>query len=237
MSVLDQLLDLQSHDTAADQLRHRRSTLPQRESLSTLDEREAQLEERRRGIETTRHELGREQARLEDEIASVDEKRTQADRQLYGGAVTAPRELQALQDEIAALGRRQSDLEDELLEVLTNLEPVDEELQQLDTEKAGIDDDRARVSQELAAAEAEIDAELSVVDAERAAVAAALPAGQLAEYDEARRRHGGVAVARLVGTSCGGCHLTLSAVEIDRIKKLPPDQPATCEECGRLLVH
>jgi predicted nucleic acid-binding Zn-ribbon protein len=31
--------------------------------------------------------------------------------------------------------------------------------------------------------------------------------------------------------------LTLSAVEIDRIKKLPVDEPATCEECGRMLVH
>lgn len=29
----------------------------------------------------------------------------------------------------------------------------------------------------------------------------------------------------------------LSAVEIARIRKLPPDEPAICEECGRMLVH
>ena len=44
-------------------------------------------------------------------------------------------------------------------------------------------------------------------------------------------------IARLVGNNCNGCHLTLSAVAIDRIHALPPDAIATCEECGRILVH
>jgi uncharacterized protein len=48
---------------------------------------------------------------------------------------------------------------------------------------------------------------------------------------------GGIAVARLVGTNCGGCHLTLSAVELDRIRHEPGDAVVICEECGRLLVH
>ncbi|QGG95614.1 zinc ribbon domain-containing protein [Actinomarinicola tropica] len=237
MSVLDHLLDLQQHDTTADQLRHRRATLPERDALGALDERARDLQARRAGVEGTRHDLAREQARLEDEIASLEEKRTQVDRQLYGGSVTAPRELQALQDEIAALGRRQSDLEDELLEVLTALEPVDEDLGRLDAERTEIDGERTRLEADLASAEADVDAELSSVQAERDELASTIPAPQLEEYEQARRRLGGIAVARLVGTSCGGCHLTLSAVEIDRIKKLPADQPAICEECGRLLVH
>ena len=41
----------------------------------------------------------------------------------------------------------------------------------------------------------------------------------------------------MVGGSCGGCHLSLSAVDVDRIKKLPPEAPAYCEECGRLLAR
>ncbi|MEZ5140978.1 MAG: C4-type zinc ribbon domain-containing protein [Acidimicrobiales bacterium] len=52
-----------------------------------------------------------------------------------------------------------------------------------------------------------------------------------------RSQLGGVAVARLHGGACGGCHLQLPAAEVDRIKHLPEDQLATCEECGRLLVH
>ena len=44
-------------------------------------------------------------------------------------------------------------------------------------------------------------------------------------------------MARLVGTNCGGCHLTLSAVELDRIRHQPGDAVVLCEECGRLLVR
>ena len=37
MSDLERLLDLQANDTAADQLRHRRKVLPERETLVELD--------------------------------------------------------------------------------------------------------------------------------------------------------------------------------------------------------
>jgi predicted nucleic acid-binding Zn-ribbon protein len=46
-----------------------------------------------------------------------------------------------------------------------------------------------------------------------------------------------VAVARLVGNHCDGCHLTLPAMELDRIRHLPEDELVTCEQCGRILVH
>lgn len=237
MSALDRLLDLQEHDTAADQLRHRREHLAPRQELAGLDDTARSVAERRATVEAERHDLVREQTRLEDEVSLVEEKRTQTDRQLYSGSVTAPRELQALQDEVAALDRRRRTLEDELLEIMTAVEPLDAALADLASEAERLDADRDRVSGELAAAEAEIDAEIATLEAERSELAGGLPPEQLTAYDDARRRLGGVAVARLVGTSCGGCHLMLSAVEIDRIRKLPADQPAVCEECGRLLVH
>jgi predicted nucleic acid-binding Zn-ribbon protein len=63
------------------------------------------------------------------------------------------------------------------------------------------------------------------------------PNDLLEEYAGLRKRLGGIAIARLVGNSCGGCHLQLSAVEVARLKKLAPDEPANCEECGRLLAR
>jgi uncharacterized protein len=58
----------------------------------------------------------------------------------------------------------------------------------------------------------------------------------LATYERLRARLGGVGVARLVGTHCDGCHLTLSAVELDRVRHLPDGEVYTCEQCGRILV-
>jgi uncharacterized protein len=73
--------------------------------------------------------------------------------------------------------------------------------------------------------------------AERADIAAAVDAELLERYEGLRHDLGGIAVARLVGTNCGGCHLTLSAVELDRIRHQPDDVVVLCEECGRLLVR
>ena len=55
--------------------------------------------------------------------------------------------------------------------------------------------------------------------------------------DVSARGLGGVAVAKLEGNSCRGCHLQLSAVEVGRIRKLDPDVLVHCEECGRILVR
>lgn len=237
VSILEQLLDVQGLDTQLDQLRHRRANLPERSELADLETAEAALAERRRAVDEQAAELSRSQKRLEDELASVESKRAETDQRLYSGTVTNPRELQALQDEVGALGRRASELEDQLLEVLTEREPVDESLEALEREAGELAARRDEVRARLAAAEVAVDAEIAAVEAARAEAAGQISDEQLADYERRRKALGGVAVARLVGTSCGGCHLTLAAVEIDRIRKLPPDEPVACEECGRLLVR
>jgi predicted nucleic acid-binding Zn-ribbon protein len=237
MSRWDALLAVQEHDTLADQLTHRRRTLPAREELDKRMAELADLEERAAAVEASRHDLARTQTRLEDEIASLNERATNHDKVLYGGTIGNPRELQALQDEIGSLKRRISHLEDQELELMEQMEPLDADLARLAAERSGIDDRAAALRAEIAEQEVAIDAELEGVRGERAALVAEVDADLLATYDQLRPRSGGIAIARLVGTSCGGCHLTLSAVEIDRIKKLPPDEPVHCEECGRLLAR
>ncbi len=89
----------------------------------------------------------------------------------------------------------------------------------------------------LAETEAEIEAELAEVHAQRAEAATGVPDELWPEYDRLRAQLGGVAIARLAGSTCQGCHLALSAVEVDRIRKLGTDETVHCEECGRLLVR
>jgi uncharacterized protein len=58
----------------------------------------------------------------------------------------------------------------------------------------------------------------------------------LARYDRLRGQLG-VAVARLVGHRCDGCHLDLSPGEVDIVKDAPADELAECPQCNRLLVR
>lgn len=237
MTGLEQLLAVQEHDTRLDQLHHRRATLPQRATLADL-ERTLQAHDREAdAVREQRDALAREQKRLEDEVAAVEEKATEVDKTLYSGTITSPRELQGFQAELEALRRRQRQLEDEVLALMEQLEPLDDDLSRRAEERARIVEQVEQVRNELEAAEREVDAAIEEEQRARADTAAPLPEDVLQRYERLRTQHEGVAIARLVGNSCGGCHLTLSAVELDRIKHEPPDALIFCEECGRLLVR
>jgi len=237
MSRWESLLAVQGHDTHIDQLRHRSASLPGRPELTRNAEAVAALDQRIASVESRRIDLSRSQQRLEDEVALLTERAAQADKRLYSGTVSNPRELQALQDDIASLKRRISQLEDEELEIMELTEPVEAERAELDGERAALTAEGDRLRAELADAEAAIAAELAGVEAERETAAAGVPDELWPEYERLRAARGGVAIARLVGPSCQGCHLSLPAAEVDRIRHLPADEPVHCEECGRLLVR
>lgn len=237
MSRWDQLLTLQEHDTHIDQLVHRSETLPVRATLAKAEADLLDLDRKLAAVDERLGALNRSQQRLEDEVEQLRQKAANADKQLYSGSVTNPRELQALQDEIASVQRHAGQLEDDQLDVMEATEPVEAERAGLAAERERLDDQVRTLRTELADAEAAIDAELEQVRAEREAAAATVPPDLLPEYDRLRARRGGIAIARLSGSTCQGCHLQLSAVELDRIRHLPPDEPVHCEECGRLLVR
>lgn len=237
MSALAQLLEVQQHDTTADQLRHRRSHLPQRAAIT---EAQAALEASRQSLATLgmqRDVLGADQDRLESDITAARDRIKEVEGKLYGGAVSSPRELQALQDEIASLQRRISLLEDEEIGVMEQLEPLDASIAAATADSERLTADLERLALEVTVEEAEIDVALAANQAEREQSTTGVAPDLLAEYELIRGRSGGVGVASFTGGQCGGCHIRLSAMEIDRIRKEPADSIVHCEECGRLLVH
>jgi uncharacterized protein len=233
----DALLEVQGHDTTIDQLEHRRRTLPERARLDEVMAAIGEVHAEAERVEAERHELGRAQQRLEDDVHTLAEKVTRSEATLYGGTVSNPRELQALQDEIGALKRRISQLEDEELEQMVAAEPLDARSGELSTTRAALDAEASSLTAAVAEAEVAIDAELVEHRAARDAAASSVEPDLLAEYDHLRKQLGGVAIARFEGGSCLGCHLRLPAMEVDRIKHLPPDELVHCEECGRILAR
>lgn len=234
-NAFDTLLEIQAHDTRIDQIQRRMEVLPAREerdaARSVLDELDVAITH----DQGRRDELVRAMRKLEDEIASIGAKRAEVEAKLYDGSVTNARELQDLQEESEALGRRITHLEDQNLAIMEQHEPVEQSLAELTTKR----EQRAVVLGDaelrLTAAEAELAVELESEQTARAAVATEVPTDLLAEYQSIRGGRGGIGVARLVGNQCGGCHLTLSAMEVAALRK-HTDQLSHCNECGRLLV-
>jgi len=237
VTVWEQLLGVQEADLTLHQLRHRRATLPELAALDANAADRAAVAAERSVTEEAHRNLVRRQHVLEDEIAAVRRRADDHETTLYAGSVTNPRELQALQDDIDSLHRRQRTLEDEDLELMEAIEPLATELDAHDARLAALAAEGDRLQAALDAAAADIDAELAAAGARRDELAGGIDPEVLADYDGLRAQQGGVAIARLDGSTCGGCHLQLSAVEVDRIRRLDPAERVLCEECGRLLAR
>ena len=205
--------------------------------LAALETRGAALDGSLTDVGGRRAEVVRRQRALEDELASVEHKLHEAQAKLYGGTVGLIRELQALQAEVEALKRRQSSLEDDVLETMGEREPLDDEVAAMEAERADLDAGAGALRAALAEAQAAIDGELGVELDARATAGDGIPAEVMTSYERLRTRLDGVGIARLVNGRCDGCHLSLSVTELTNAHRLPPDALMHCEQCGRILVR
>lgn len=233
----DTLLRVQELDTELDQLRHRIEALPERSALADVRGRTAALAVAIAELQARVDELAGRQAALEEQIAASARRRHELEERMRTGGVTASRDLQAMDHEVAQLAERQHGLEDEEILLMEEEEPLDDALATHRSAVLELEAEEARLTEAVAVAEVELRAAIEVTEAARAEAGAHVPAELAERYERLRSHLGGVGAARLVGNRCDGCHLTLPSVEVERIHGLPADTFATCPQCDRILVR
>jgi uncharacterized protein len=231
------LLSVQDLDTALDQHRRRRAGLQERAELAGIDGRLARVEVRLSAAAALRDEVAEREEALEADLGATEARRTEVSKRLYGGTVSATRDLQAMAADVEALTARASKLEAQAFEVMEEREPLDAEVAAIQREKEHLLDARAEVEGRLSVAEGEIDREIALDTGRRTEAVAQVPSDLLTIYERLRTRLGGIGAARLVGPSCTGCHLKLPAQELDRVRREPPDALVYCDQCGRILIR
>jgi predicted nucleic acid-binding Zn-ribbon protein len=236
MTSLEQLLVVQEHDSALDQLRHRRANLPERKVLAAAESVVAELAGPSAEVRGRRDDVARDVRRLEDEASAVAAKVGEVEQAMYSGTITSPKELQAMQADVDQLRRHQRTLEDRELELMERQEEIDGELDGLQGRISDAEAEITRSRALLAEQEGEIDEEAAGEQAERDTAAAGIPSALLSLYEQCRTRTRGIGVARLVGNTCQGCRLTIPATEVARIRKAGADDVAHCDNCGAILV-
>jgi uncharacterized protein len=234
--TLDVLLELQELDLGLDRLRHRRDTLPERDKLAAVASDLAQTERELAAVRPERDEAAREEKRLDDEATSLESKAAEVERKLYSGEISSPRELQAMQADVESLRRHRRNLEDRELEVMERREAFDATMTDLEARAGALRGEATALAAALADAEAVIDKELEAERSARETLATRFSSEILGEYERRRARNRGVGAARLVGTSCQGCHLSIPSVEAERIRRAAPGTLAFCDNCGCILI-
>jgi uncharacterized protein len=231
------LLELAETDAELGRLAHRRRGLPEHQQIAELDGRDNALRDSIAALTASDSDQRREQAKAEADVEQV-RARIERDRaRLDAGQVHSPRELENLQSEIASLLRRQSDLEEIVLDVMERREATQASLDAATAERAQIAAQHQAVTATRDAALAEIDEQAGKATAHRAQVATGIPAELVELYDKLRAQHGGVGAAALRRGRCEGCHLTLNTGDLNAIRAADPDEVLRCEECRRILVR
>ena len=231
------LLEIQEIDTETEQLQHRRATLPLRGDLAGARSEQRELQGQIDTVGLQRIEVLTRQKRLEDEAAIIQAKADKDDNRLYSGEITAIRDLQALQDEIAGLRSRQSVLEERAIEALMEAEEMSGQAEALEEQRGACDARVTVLEAELAAAEADIDGQLASLSATRTEVAASAEALAVANYERLRQTFGPSTAVTFDPSSGCGCPHQMPAVEVARIKRCAEGEVLDCAECGRLVLR
>lgn len=186
--------------------------------------------------ETALHTVSGSLRDAELEQKTVEAKRADFEKKLYGGSIRVPKELQAMQEEIEMLGRQRGRLDEQILMFMDDLETRRKEeaeaKQALKAAKSAFQEKRANYKQ---AAETLV-AEARKRSAERAAAAKQIEPALLKRYESLRAATNGVAISPIIeGNACGGCRMALPSMLVVRVHEGTGME--TCQNCGRLLCE
>lgn len=227
----EELWNLQQIDTEIHRLKRERGRLDDGAALRQSFDAAA------RGVDALDARLRKLRAELADaelELKKIEGKKAEFERRLYEGKTTNPKELQAMEQEIAMLGRQRGRLDEAVLTLMDGIETTTAELGaatgQRDEAEA-----RWRAQDELFRREtARIDSELGSLAPRRDAAAKALQPPTLARYENLRSRLSNVAVARLIDSTCSACHTHMAAGIARKIQA--GEAYMYCENCTRFLI-
>ena len=232
MTKAELLLDLQDVDSVIDRLARRLSEI--KAALHETDELIAARSAQRAADESVIHKRAhRKELELAD--ASLETRITQADQRLYSGTVKNPKELLDLQNDIASLKRQKNTLDDQLFAAMVTLEEAETELKTCADTLTRVETEWRASQGDLATELAQLEHELAEKASEQTEARAQLSAPDLAQYDQLRRRKGGVAVVEMEGSVCGACGVRVSAHIVQQLSQA--DHLARCGNCERILVR
>jgi predicted nucleic acid-binding Zn-ribbon protein len=229
------LLELAELDAELSRTAHRATHLPEQQDYEQAQAEHAAANDRLAAVRMTLEDLDAQVSRFESEIDAV-RRREDRDRSLLKSGATDAKQLSDLQHELDSLQRRQTSLEDSLLEVMERREELQD---QQNAELASIDQLQARLAHAqhaLDTALAEIDRTRQQLLSRRGELSAALDPELVGLY-ERQRAGGGPGAGPLQGRRCGACRIEIGRGELARISAAAEDDLLRCPECGAILLR
>lgn len=223
------LFDLQSIDLQIDAATERLALVESQlgESPTILAAHQA-LEERHHH----HGQLERQLRTLEHQADDLAAKVAAEEVKLYGGTVRNPKELASLQEEVDQLKGRRREIEDQALDIMSQVEAEEHITSQEATALAAEEEAWAESQQQLREEQAQLQSRLQAWQQERQAQAAQIAPPDMGAYQMIRESRGGRGAVRIEQGRCGGCRISLSISDLQRTRS---HDLVRCSSCGRIL--
>jgi predicted nucleic acid-binding Zn-ribbon protein len=230
--ALADLIDLQEVDLEIDRLIERRQNLPELEQYREAHETRAVVDTERDELALKLRQVELDLDKAEGELELLEAKLGESQTRLYAGGMSA-KETEHKRLEVRSLEGQKGAAEDRVLGLLDQREALQAQVSDAQRASATARAHETGLEEVIKLAWAEIDRALGRQEGRKAEMVPAIPPDLLEMYEQLRRTKQGVAVGRLEGGQCGGCHLHLSTAEQAEVAE---SDPPRCVHCRRLLL-
>ena len=207
-----------------------------RQSLNDVEEAILQLENSKGELQSTEQELAaakKELRHLEMEGKKIAGDIQENNEKLYGGEVTATKELIQMEKKLKQLSEENSRIEDLVIQQMEEIENIEKELNEKKNEKK----EKQAFLKELEEKDKEqsnsIKAQYRKQKESKQQLETQISPQLLEKYSHLKKTKGSNIVAKVKGGVCLGCQVSLSSSTVGRL--YTPGIILTCENCGKLI--
>lgn len=177
-------------------------------------------------------QLHAEQTDLELQQKGMEDKLKKIDKDLYGGSIVNPREVEMLEKEIEAIKKRRGDLDIRLLELMDLVPPAQAAAAVIEKKILALKSQLKEHQKKALDLKGQLEENYKRFAAARPKAAAEVEKVLLSKYESIRQRHGGIGMAEAKTGSCGACGTKLPERTLTLLKD---DKLTLCDNCHRIL--
>ncbi len=233
--MFESLRNLGEVDLLLSQLRHQLGAIPElaafHEVKLKMDKIVKELNEVSRSID----ELSDNELKLEDSRSRISMRIRSIQSEAQNNTSLSYRDQEVMATELSSLLERQNSLEDEELLCLGDEDLLQEKKDILLKETEVCKAELSRLQKDIVTEQRRIKEQIHQLEDKRRAIAMTIDPNLMDAYTAIYERYQDSGVAYISGSLCSGCHLRLSAGEIE-ICKSDPTTIHYCEHCGRILM-
>ncbi len=228
---LDQLYRLQDRLRFVTTRQKERDTVP-----PELTEVDRAYRERVDTVESLKQRLGQARSELrkgEAELSDVREKQKRYQAQLRN--VQTSREYGAILNEIDGVDKLLRSTEDHVLSLEEEIETAEKDLAAREASLPKETEEHEEKLKDWRVIQRSIDEELASARAEIRQLESGIPARDRVEFQRLLEKKGGLAIVRVVSSSCSACHVKIRPAAIQILKA--GHEIVYCDSCKRILYY